>query len=178
MLILTGGPPADSKLRYAADTMALAVGDDSGSRLYWGLVDPGHADSADCSYYENDGSGCVYVSYSCEPEKSESNLAIVRKILGDVQREGITADELKLAKSKIASRVVRGSERPMGRMQAIAAAWTYTGEYRDVDTELANYDAVALTDVRAYLDKYPIDRSTVVAFGPAKKIDDVEARVV
>ena len=29
-------------------------------------------------------------------------------------------------------------------MQAIAAAWTYTGEYRDVDTELASYDAVTL----------------------------------
>ena len=72
----------------------------------------------------------------------------MRKILGEVQRDGITAEELKLAKSKIASRVVRGSERPMGRMQAIAAAWTYTGEYRDVDTELANYDAVTLADVR------------------------------
>ena len=102
----------------------------------------------------------------------------MRKILSQVQREGITADELKLAKSKIASRVVRGSERPMGRMQAIAAAWTYTGEYRDVDTELANYDAVTLADVRAYLDKYPIDRSTVISFGAAKEIDGVAARTI
>jgi predicted Zn-dependent peptidase len=158
--------------------MALAVGDDTGSRLYWGLVDPGLADSADCSYFENDGSGCVYVSYSCEPEQAESNLEIVRKILHDVQSGGIMADELKLAKSKIASRVVRGSERPMGRMQAIAAAWTYTGEYRDVDHELANYDAVMLSDVRTYLDKYPIDKSTVVALGPVKKMGGVEARPV
>src|SRR5262249_2048782 len=171
VLFLTGGPPAHSKLRYAADTMALAVGDDSGSRLYWGLVDPGRADSADCSYYENDGSGCVFVSYTCEPEQTDENLDIVRKILSDVQRDGITADELKAAKSKIASRVVRGSERPMGRMQAIAAAWSYTGEYRDVDTELANYDAVTLADVRAYLDRYPLNRGTGIAFGPAKQLD-------
>ena len=74
MLILTGGPPADSKLRYAADTMALAVGDDSGSRLYWGLVDPGFAETADCSYYENDGSGCVYL-HSCEPGAEPSHRA-------------------------------------------------------------------------------------------------------
>ena len=60
VLFLTGGPPAESMLRYAADTMALAVGDDTGSRLYWGLVDPGLADRADCSYFENDGSGCAY----------------------------------------------------------------------------------------------------------------------
>ena len=118
------------------------------------------------------------VSYSCEPEQAEENLGIVREILGDVQREGISADELKLAKSKIASRVVRGSERPMGRMQAIAAAWTYTGEYRDVDTELANYDAVTLGQIREYLDKYPINRSTVVALGHAKHIAGIEAKEV
>jgi predicted Zn-dependent peptidase len=178
VMLLAGGPPADSKMRYAADTLALAVGDDSGSRLYWGLVDPGLADGADCSYYENDGNGCVYASFSCEPGETEGNLGIVRKVLADVQREGITPDELQLAKTKIASRVVRGSERPMGRMQAIAAAWGYTGEYRDVDTELANYDAVSLTDIRTYLDKYPIDRSTVVAFGPCGSLAGVDGKPV
>ncbi len=178
VMFLCGGPPADSRLRYAADTLALAVGDDTGSRLYWGLVDPGLAESADCSYYENDGNGCVYVSYSCEPEQAESNLGAVKKILSSVQKESITPDELQLAKSKIASRVVRGSERPMGRMQAIATAWTYTGEYRDVDTELTNYDAVTLADIRDYLDRYPIDRSTIIAFGPSTKLDGVAGQKV
>lgn len=178
VLFMTGGPPASSPLRYAADTMALAVGDDTGSRLYWELVDPGRADSADCSYHENDGSGCVFASYSCEPEQAADNLAAVKKVLAAVQRECITADELKLAKSKIASRVVRGSERPMGRMQAIASAWSYTGEYRDVDTEMANYEAVTLADVRAYLDKYPIDRTTAIAFGPASQLAGVEGRTI
>ncbi|MBX9628569.1 MAG: insulinase family protein [Gemmataceae bacterium] len=178
VMLLAGGPPADSPLRYAADTLALAVGDDSGSRLYWALVDPGLAESADCSFYENDGSGCVYTSYSCEPDEAEGNLAVVRKVLAEVQRDGITEAELRQAKSKILSRVVRGSERPMGRMQAIAAAWTYTGEYRDVDTELARFDAVSLADVRAFLDRYPLDRHTTIAFGPAQSLDDVEGKVV
>ncbi|MBX9584789.1 MAG: insulinase family protein [Gemmataceae bacterium] len=178
VMLLAGGPPADSPLRYAADTLALAVGDDSGSRLYWALVDPGLAESADCSFYEQDGSGCVYTSYSCEPDEAEGNLAIVRNVLAEVQRDGITEAELRQAKSKILSRVVRGSERPMGRMQAIAAAWAYTGEYRDVDTELANFDAVSPSDIRAFLDRYPIDRSTVIAFGPAKALDGVEGKPV
>ncbi|MBN9120430.1 MAG: insulinase family protein [Planctomycetes bacterium] len=178
VMFMGGGPPAHSKMRYAADTLALAVGDDSGSRLYWALVDPGHADSADCSYVENDGSGAVYVSLSCEPENTEANADRVRKVLAEVQAGGITEAELQQAKSKILSRVVRGSERPMGRMQAIAAAWSYTGEYRDVDTELANFDAVTLADVRAYLDAYPIDKSTVVAFGPLKSMNGVEGQTV
>ncbi len=178
VMFLAGGPPADSKMRYAADTLALAVGDDSGSHLYWALIDPGLADSADCTYYENDGSGIVYASYTCEPEQADGNLGIVRKVLAEVQKRGITPEELKLAKSKITSRLVRGSVRPMGRMSAIASAWGYTGEYRDVDTELANYEAVTLADVRAYIDKYPIDRSTVIAFGPAPKLAEVDGKPV
>jgi predicted Zn-dependent peptidase len=178
VLIMTGGPRSDSKLRYAADTLALAVGDDSGSRLYWALVDPGLAESADCSFYEYDGNGAVYTTFSCEPERAAENLAIVRKVLAEVRRDGLTEEELRQAKSKIASRVVRGSERPMGRMQAIAASWTYTGEYRDVDTELANFDAVSLKDIREYLDRYPIDRSTVVSFGPLKELDGVGGKAV
>lgn len=178
VMLMAGGPPADSNLRYAADTLALAVGDDSGSRLYWALVDRGLAESADCTYYEHDGDGCAYASYSCEPDQAGENLVIVRKVLAEVQKGGITEDELRQAKSKIASRVVRGSERPMGRMQAIASSWSYTGEYRDVDAELANFDAVSLADVRAYLDRYPIDRSTVIAFGPLTKLDGVEGKPV
>ena len=178
VMIMAGGPPADSPLRYAADTLALAVGDDSGSRLYWALVDPGRAESADCSYYESDGTGCAYASYSCEPDQTGENLDIVRAVLADVQRDAITEEELQQAKSKIASRVVRGSERPMGRMQAIASSWSYTGEYRDVDTELANFDAVTLKEIRAYLDRYPIDKSTVVAFGPLGELEGVSGKVV
>ncbi|HVL13373.1 MAG TPA: pitrilysin family protein [Gemmata sp.] len=176
VLCLGGGPPSESRLRYAADTLALAVGDDTGSRLYWALLDKGLADSADCGYYENDGSGITCTSFTCEPERTEGNLGVVRKILGDVQRDGITVEELHLAKTKMASRWVRKSERPTGRMPAIASAWAYTGEYRDVDTEVANYEAVTLADVREYLDRYPIDRSTVVAFGPTAKLEGVDGK--
>lgn len=173
VMMMCGGPPAHSRMRYAADALALAVGDDGGSRLYWALVDPGHADSADCSFVENDGSGAVYVSISGEPEATAANVARAQEVLSGVQAGGITDEELQQAKSKILSRVVRGSERPMGRMQAIAAAWSYTGEYRDVDTELANFESVSPADVRAYLDAYPIDRQTVVAFGKLKELRGV-----
>lgn len=177
-LLVGGGPPADSKMRYAADTLALAVGDYSGSRLYWDLVDPGHAESADFGYAENDGTGAIFVSLACEPETTAENLTRVEKILKEVQRDGITAEEFQQAKNKILSRVVRRSERPMGRMMALASMWTYTGEYRDVDTEVANFDAVTQADIRAYLDKYPIDRNTVVAFGPLKELNGVTGTAV
>jgi predicted Zn-dependent peptidase len=177
-LFLCSGPPAHSKMRYAADTLALAVGDHSGSRLYWELVDPGHAESADCSYVENDGSGAVFVSLVCEPESASENIATVQRVLQAVQRDGITEQEFHQAKSKILSRVVRGNERPMGRMSALAAMWNYTGEYRDVDTELANFDAVTLADIRAYMDAYPIDRNTVVTLGALTELNGIPGQPV
>lgn len=39
VFLISPGPAAKSPLRYAADSLALAIGDDSGSRLYWALVD-------------------------------------------------------------------------------------------------------------------------------------------
>ena len=133
--LISPGPPADSPLRHAADVLAMAIGDDSGSRLYWALVDPGLAESADASFHDYEGAGSFYTSFSCEPENVRGNLDIVCAVLKDVQKKGITQEELGQAKSKIGSRVVRGSERPIGRMQAIGMAWTYLHQFRSVDDE-------------------------------------------
>ncbi|HMP04629.1 MAG TPA: pitrilysin family protein, partial [Gemmatales bacterium] len=66
--LISGGPPADSPLRYAAEILAHAVGDDTGSRLYWALVDPGLAESADLSFHEYDGAGAFFCYLSCDAE--------------------------------------------------------------------------------------------------------------
>ena len=62
-----------------------------------------------------------------------------------MQKDGLSAEELQQAKSKVLSRVVRGSERPMGRLQALGMAWTYLGKYRSVDDELNAFEAVDLS---------------------------------
>ncbi len=170
VFVLSPGPSADSPLRYAADTLALAIGDDSGSRLYWALVDPGLAESADSSFHDYEGTGSFYTSFSCEPGQAQENLAIVLDILREVQRHGISEEELQQAKSKIGSRVVRGSERPMGRMQAIGMAWTYLHQYRTVDDEIKAFDAVTLQTIREVLDRYPLDQVTTLALGPLETL--------
>lgn len=170
VVLISSGPPADSPLRYAADTLALVIGDDSGSRLYWALVDPGLAESADMSFHDYHGTGSYYTSFSCEPEQAQKNLTIALKVLEHVQLEGITEEELQQAQSKILSRVVRGSERPMGRMQAIGNSWIYLGEYRTVQEELKSYHAVSMKTIRKLLDRYPLDQVTTLALGPLDKL--------
>ncbi len=170
VMLIAGGPPAESPLRYAADMLAMAVGDDSGSRLYWELVDPGLAESADASFHENEGAGSFFTSMSCEPEQTEDNLAILMCVLREVREEGITPDELEQARSKVLSRLVRGSERPKGRMMALGMNWTYQHQYRSVDDELRSFEGVTLDDVRRVLELYPIDRVTTLALGPLAEV--------
>jgi len=170
VILIASGPSADSPLRHAADLLGMAVGDDSGSRLYWALVDPGLADSADCSFHEYEGSGAFYTSFSCQPEQADEDLSVVQDVLRGVQRDGITEEELNQARSKVLSRVVRGSERPKGRMMAIGMGWTYQHEYRSVDDDLRAYEGVTLAAIRQVLERYPLDRVTTLALGPLAKL--------
>jgi predicted Zn-dependent peptidase len=177
VILISSGPPADAPLRYAADLLAMAVGDDSGSRLYWELVDPGLAESADCSFHEYEGTGSFYTSFSGEPEQAEENLGLVLEVLATVQREGIREEELAQARSKMLSRVVRGSERPKGRMMAIGMGWTYQHEYRSVDDDLRAYEGVTLSAIRQVLEQYPLDQVTMLALGPLAKLANAQTQV-
>jgi predicted Zn-dependent peptidase len=166
VFLISPGPPADSPLRYAADLLGMAVGDDSGSRLYWTLIDPGLADSADCSFHEYEGAGAFYTSFSCQPDKSEKVLKLVMDVLRDVQANGIREEELNQARSKVLSRVVRGSERPKGRLMAVGMSWIHQHGYRSMDDELRGFEAVTLSTIREVLQRYPLDRVTTLALGP------------
>jgi predicted Zn-dependent peptidase len=170
VIMISPGPAADSPLRHAADTLAMILGDDSGSRLYWALVDPGLAESADVGYHDYDGAGSFFTSFSCEPEQTQKNLGIIRAIFREVQEDGVTEAELAQAKSKILSRVVRAGERPMGRMQAIGMAWTYLGKYRSVDDELKAFEAVDLKKIAQVQKLFPFDEQSILALGPLKKL--------
>jgi predicted Zn-dependent peptidase len=172
VILMSPAPAATDVLRHSADTLALALGDATGSRLYWALVDPGRVEGADMSYSEYDGAGAFYLSFTGEPDSTAENLASVRELLADVQKNGITTEELLQAKSKIGSRVVRASERPMGRMQAVGMSWNYLKQYRSVDDELQAFDAVTLDSIREVLSQFPIDRPTTLALGPLQQLAD------
>jgi len=170
VLLISPAPGGNDPLRHAADVLAMILGDATGSRLYWALVDPGLAESADVSFHDYQGAGGFFTSYSCDPENTEEILARIGAIFADVQKKNVTADELFTAKSKVLSRVVRGSERPMGRMQALGMAWTYLGKYLSVDDELKAFDAVDLKAVREVLDRHPLIEPAIFALGPVNEV--------
>lgn len=163
---LAPAPSASDPLRFAAELLSVIVGDDSGSRMYWEIVDPGYAEGADLGYNEYEGTG-AYVTYlSCDPESTDENLARIQKIFAEVNENGITEIELAQAKSKIASRVVIRSERPMGRLSSLGSNWLYRREYRTVEDDLQTLQSITVADIRELLAKYPLRTTSTAAVGP------------
>ena len=166
LLEMSNAPSATDDERYAAKLLTTILGDDSGSRLYWELVDPGLAEHASLHHYEYMGAGAFLTYLSCDPEYAADNLQRVLKIYRQAETKDFTAAELAQAKSKISSRVVLGSERPRGRLFAVGTNWTHRRAYRSVADDLEAVEAVTLEQVAAVLARYPLSRSTAVAIGP------------
>ena len=167
---MTPAPSARNRLRFAAEILSVIVGDHSGSRLFWELVDPGIAEAADLDFSEYDGSGSYMTYLSSEPEAIADNLARIQAIYADVNQDGVREDELAQAKNKVASRVVLRSERPTGRLSSLGGNWVYREEYRSVEDDLAALRGITTRDIRELLDVYPLGATTTVAVGPLESL--------
>jgi len=164
--IFAPAPSATDPLRFAAEMLAVIVGDDTNSRLFWELVDPGHADIAEINFHEFEGCGAYLTFLAGEPNETAGNLVRIRDVFSAINREGITADELELAKNKVATRLVLRGERPMGRLALLGNDWLIRREYRSVADDLARLRAVTLNDLRELLDRFPLVATTTVGVGP------------
>jgi predicted Zn-dependent peptidase len=170
VLQLADAPASEDDDRYAAKLLATIVGDDSGSRLYWELVDPGLAETASLGHYEYLGAGMFYSWLACEPETVEENLKRLKKILVEVERNGVTEDELRQAKNKVKARVVLSSERPQSRLFNVGGNWLQRREYRTVADDLKSLGDVTVEQIGAVMKKYPLTAASTITVGPRDKV--------
>lgn len=170
-IVLSDGPSATDADRYAAKVLTTVIGDDSGSRFYWELVDSGLAEQISIGHHDYLGAGLFFTYMSCAPKFTADNLARMQRIFREVQEKGITQAELEQAKNKINSRVVLGSERPRGRLFNLGINWTYRREYRSVKDDLDAVDRLTRDDLMAVLGKYPLTSSTMLVIGPLEKLE-------
>jgi predicted Zn-dependent peptidase len=170
VLGLADAPAAEDADRYAAKLLATIVGDDSGSRMYWELVDPGLAETASLGHYEYLGVGMFYTWLACEPDLAEENLARLHDIFLQVDTHGVTDDELRQAKNKVKARVVLSSERPQSRLFNVGGNWLQRREYRTVADDLKSLDQVTLDDLHAVLRKFPLSRYSTITVGPRAQV--------
>lgn len=153
VVLLNRGCSAQDPERYPLTILASILGDSSGSKLYWELIDSGIAESASTDSDERDGAGC-FGAYACtSPERLEEVIAIMRRILANPLE--FTDQELERAKTKLMSRVVLDGELPMGRLMSIGLEWNYRKESTPLKTVVERVRGITKKDIEAALAKFP-----------------------
>lgn len=164
---MSAGPAGNDDDRYAAKLLAVILGDDSGSRLYWSLVDSGEAEQASCQHHDFLDAGFFATQLSCDSEDVESLLARIVDVYAGTAAAGIEAAELEQARNKLAGRVVLGGERPRRRLFSVGLEWAHAGGYRSVADDLRIVESLGLDDVHRVLDRWPLHGpSATVLAGP------------
>jgi len=167
---MAAGPAATDADRYPAKLLAAILGDDTGSRLFWELVDPGLAETASVGHCEFEGAGAFFTYLCCDPDRAADNLQRILDLFRRVEREGVTQAELDQAKSKVSSRIVLSGERPRGRLFVVGSDWIHRREYRSVRDDLDALAAMTIEDLLAVVAKYPLSGGTTVTIGPLDEI--------
>jgi len=165
-MLFSTAPTSRDPQRFAAEMLSVIVGDGDSGRLYWELVDPGHAESCDLAYNEFFDNGIWGGYLCCDAEETETNISRIQTVFADINRSSVTAEELDEAFNKVASRIVLRSERPMGRLSVIGGDWVYREQYQSVEQEIEAYRRVTLGDIRQLLDNYPLGMTTITELKP------------
>ncbi|MFH1370945.1 MAG: pitrilysin family protein [Planctomycetota bacterium] len=156
------------KGRYAASLLGVIVGDGTGSRFFWELVDKAIAETASLEFAPMDGTGAYCAYIRCASENAAKAMETVSKIFADVAKSGVTEDELTKAKNKVLSALVIKNELPMGRLVDLGFNWTYLGQYRPIEEEVKAVKAVTVAEINALLKDYPLGEFAQFSLGPAK----------
>lgn len=169
-VLLADSPSSLDASRCAARLLSVIVGDDSGSRLYWELVDSGLAETAVLASSEFQDCGCFMTYLCCTPSRTSELLQRVFNIYRQVEVHGVTPEELEQARSKVRSHLVFRSEKPSGRLSSVAANWMYRREYQSLADDLGRLDRLTIDDLHSMLRCHPLTIGAAVSVGPKTNI--------
>ncbi|MCK4274891.1 MAG: insulinase family protein [Phycisphaerae bacterium] len=168
--LISAAPSAQDDARYAAELLAGIVGDATGSRLFYALVDPAVADEATMAYRPLDGAGAFYTFISAEPEQARRAAQIARTEFDRFVKDGPGESEMRAAKNKIASAATIKGELPMGRLAAVGGDWVYRKQYMSLTEQIDMLFAVTRNDVADLARQYNLTATTTLALGPLKDL--------
>ena len=168
--MMSPGPSAQDEAVYAAQLLATIIGDSTGSRLFYALVEPAIVDEASMSFDPLDAAGGFLTFLSADAERAAEAVRIARQEYRKFQEEGATQDELLAAKNKIASAATLKGELPMGRLTSVGFDWVYRKEYVPLAQQIEKMFAVTREDILALARKYDLTATSMVALGPLQEI--------
>jgi len=163
--LIAPGPSIQSDDRYSMQLLSSVIGDSSGSRIFWSLIDKGLCDNSYLDAEEMDRTGMIYAYASCSPDKLEEVREILKEILATPME--FTDEALERAKTKVRTRLVLQGESTMRRLTGVGMEWLYEGTYTTLEEELVRYSAVTKDSIRDALSRYPLSPLTEVVLQPA-----------
>jgi len=152
--LISEGPSSQDPHRYAMAILSTIMGDSTGSRMYWDLVDRGLAESASCDSDEKDGTGCFTAYVSASPDTLDQVVSIARDILGSPK--SFSDGDLDRAKAKVVSRLVLDGELPMGRLMTLGMEWQYRRESTPLATIIKRVQGISRHDIERALERFPL----------------------
>jgi predicted Zn-dependent peptidase len=161
------GVAAQDPRRFAASLLAIIVGDDLGSRLYWELVDKAIAEAASMHFGPMDGTGMFDTYLRCSTANMSRVMEIVNRIFAELNEKGITRDELIKARNKVLSALVIKNELPIGRLVDLGFNWIYLQQYRSIEDDVEAVKAVTVEDVNTLIRQLNPGHYTQYCLGPA-----------
>ena len=165
LMLIGTGPSAQEESRYAAHCLTSILGDSSGSRVFWELIDKGLVDSASIDNDEMDGTGMIYGYASMEPDRLDEVAGVLREIMTTPLK--FNEDDLIRAKTKVGTRLVLQGESTMRRLMAVGMEWTYRKRYTALQQELEAFKKVTKKDIEKLLASYPMTPVTEVRLLPS-----------
>ncbi|BBX17335.1 peptidase M16 [Mycolicibacterium duvalii] len=136
--------------RWALSVLNTALGGGLSSRLFQQIRETrGLAYSVYSTVDTFADSGALSIYAGCQPERFDEVVRVTTDVLSDVARDGLTADECRIAKGSLRGGLVLGLEDSASRMHRIGRSELNHGEHRSIAETLDRIDAVTVEEVNA-----------------------------
>lgn len=166
LALLAPGLSAQDERRYAAAVLASLIGEEGNSRLYWALTHRGLVESASAGHDDSDQAGLFYIYAQTDPQNEAQVVDILREELNRLQAHGVSAEEVRRAKNKLATGIVFAGETPLNRLFNLGMGYQYNGVYEPLSEMARKVEAVTPAEVNALLEAKPFSRGFLYRMVP------------
>ena len=155
---MASGPSMQNDLRYSMHLLVMILGDATGSKVYWELVDKGLADGVTMSMSEMDGTGFILAYAGTEDKNLDKVSDILRNIM--LSAKDFTDEDLERAKTKYKTRLVLHGENSMSRLVTVGMEWVYNKKYQTIEEELEIINRITKRDILDSLKEFSLEPMT------------------
>ncbi len=148
LIIATPLVSATDERRYAADLLSNIIGGGTSSRLWQKIREErglAYSVGASAVMYQDVGMFSVFAGTSPEQVAEVVELAVAE--MRDVAKNGVSTDELDLAKAQTTASILLGLEDSAGRAATLAQAEMIHGRQISLEEALSAIDAVTTADI-------------------------------